>query len=300
MKKQLTLEDYLTYLEKDRKKSQNTVEAYRRDILAFQEFLKIRGIDSFEEVDKSQVAAYLMDMKSMNKSSATVNRRLASIRGFYKYFISNEILYLNPAEDVKAPKIQRRELEYLTIEEVDNLLSMPDDSIKGKRDKAILEVMYATGIRAMEIIKIKLKDVNLMMGFITCDGSHGKARIVPMYPSAKKSLSDYIVNSRSFLMKNIEYNEEDSILFANYLGKPLTRQGLWKILKGYGEKAGLASKITPHILRNSFAVHMMQNGADIKTMHDLLGNEDLAATEVYLAVTKNEIKKVYDKTHPRA
>lgn len=174
---------------------------------------------------------------------------------------------------------------------------MPDDSIRGKRDRAILELLYATGIRVNEVIAANVKDVNLRIGFFTCPGESGKARIIPIGRPARAALEEYIYNSRDMMVKD---NKDEDALFVNYYGKRMTRQGLWKIMKEYADKAGLSQKLTPHILRNSFAVHMVQNGADLKSLQELLGHEDISATQIYLSVTKNRIKDVYDKTHPRA
>ena len=202
--------------------------------------------------------------------------------------------------NIKSPRIERKELEYLTIEEIDKLLSLPDDSIKGQRDRAILEIMYATGIRVSELIEAKVEDVNLRLGFITCTGEHGKARIIPMGRPARAAVEAYIYDVRDKMIKNKDEEKPNDILFVNYMGEKLTRQGLWKILKEYADKAGIETKITPQSLRNSFAVHMIQNGADLKSLQELMGHEDITATQIYLTVTKNRIKDVYDKTHPRA
>lgn len=294
------IDDFLEYLEKDKKNADNTILAYKRDITAFKRFVSKRDVIGLENVTNSHVVAYLLQLKNLGKSKSTVNRKLASIRAFYNFLIRTGVDLENPTNDIKSPKIDRKEIEYLTIEEIDKLLSMPDNTVKGIRDRALLEVLYATGIRVTEIIEIKLKDVNIRMGFVTCNGEHGRARIVPMGGLAKKALENYILNSRDFLMKDKNCNDPELPLFVNYMGESITRQGLWKILKEYGRLAGLEDRITPHILRNSFAVHMIQNGADLKSLQELLGHEDIAATQIYLSVTKNRIKDVYDKTHPRA
>ena len=175
-------------------------------------------------------------------------------------------------------------------------MSLPDDTQKGIRDRAVLELLYATGIRATELIQMKVPDVNLRMGFIKCDGQHSKARIIPMGRLCRKAMEDYMLDVREKMLSG----KESQVLFDNYMGEPITRQGLWKVLKEYGEMAGLELSLTPQIIRNSFAVHMLQNGADIKSLQELMGHEDIAATQAYLAVTKNRIKDVYDKAHPRA
>ena len=203
---------------------------------------------------------------------------------------------VDPAANIQSPKIEKREIEFISVDEIERLLSLPDNTNKGKRDRAILELLYATGIRAGELIDMKVSDVNLRMGFIKCDSGRSKARIVPMGRLCRKAMEDYILDVREKMLRG----RESEILFVNYIGQPMTRQGLWKITKEYGEKAGLDISLTPQIIRNSFAVHMLQNGADVKSLQELMGHEDIAATQAYLAVTKNRIKDVYDKAHPRA
>lgn len=259
-----------------------------------------RGCADPASATNTDVVAYLMELKNSGKSMSTTNRKLSSIRTYYKYLIKQGKVKENPAEDIKSPKIERKALDYLTIEEVERLLAAPDNSVKGIRDRAMLEVLYATGIRVSEIIELKLKDVNLRMGFITCNGDHGRARIVPMGTMARKALDEYILNSRKALMRDRDDMDPESPLFVNYMGEAFSRQGFWKVLKQYGRAAELEERITPHILRTSFAVHMVQNGADLKSLQELMGHEDIMATQIYLSVTKNRIKDVYDRTHPRA
>ncbi len=294
------IEQFRTYLIKERKMSNNSLQAYCRDVLEYSKFLKEKNILELDDASNTEVVSFVLKLKNDGKSSATVNRKVASLRAFYNFMVSNGYVNENPVANIKSPKIERRELEYLTIEEVDKLLSLPDSTIKGLRDKAILELMYATGIRVSEVIEAKVKDINLRLGFITCNGEHGKARIIPMGRPARAAVEKYIFEIReNFIRDRNEENEQES-LFLNYLGDKLTRQGLWKILKEYAEKAGIESKITPQTLRNSFAVHMIQNGADLKSLQELMGHEDITATQIYLTVTKNRIKDVYDRTHPRA
>lgn len=295
----MRIDEFIEYLSVEKKASVNTKEAYRRDIEAFVAFLRERGILTACDASNADVAAYMMELKNAGKSKATTNRKLSSIRTYYRFLMKNGDVSANPTEDIKSPKIERKALEYLTIEEVEKLLEAPDDSIKGLRDRAMLEVLYATGIRVSEIIELKMKDVNLRMGFITCNGEHGRARIVPMGVMARKAMDEYILSSRKALLKDKE-DGPDSVVFVNYMGEPFSRQGFWKVLKQYGKMVDLEEKITPHILRTSFAVHMVQNGADLKSLQELMGHEDIMATQIYLTVTKNRIKDVYDRTHPRA
>ena len=291
-------EGFLEYLKGQRNMSPNTIAAYNRDVLEFSKFLSEKTGAELKDASNTDIVAYLFKLKNGGKSAATVNRKTASLRTFYNYLLELSYISANPTANIKSPKITRKEPEYLTIEEVDKLLALPDDSIKGIRDKAILELLYATGIRVSEIIEANLEDVNLRMGFVTCTGEFGKARIIPMGRPARAAMEEYIFEARPGLLKSKA--NENQALFVNYMGDRITRQGLWKLLKEYAKQAGIESRITPQTLRNSFAVHMIQNGADLKSLQELLGHEDITATQVYLSVTKNRIKDVYDRTHPRA
>ena len=288
---------FIDTIKQDKNVSKNTVDAYSNDLKGFAEFLSKRGTLRVEDAQKSDIASYLMELKAEGKSKSTVNRKLASIRALFKFLIKKGVVASNPCDGIKVPKIERKEIEYLSVEDIDKLLSMPDDTVKGIRDKALLEIMYATGIRVAEVIALKPSDVNIRLGFVTCTGAVGKARIIPIGSLAKAALEKYIYEARKDLIKE---NEENAPLFLNYFGEPLTRPGVWKIIKKYGQDADLGDDIKPQILRNSFAAHMVENGADIKSLQELLGHEDIAATQVYLSVKKNRIKDVYDKAFPRA
>ena len=288
---------FMEYLRDEKKMSENTLEAYHRDVLEFVAFEGIRGNTELLETSSTEIVAFLHELKSAGKSAATVNRKLASVRAFFNYLIQEGLMHTNPTANIKSPKIERKQLEYLEIEEIDRLLAAPDDSVKGIRDRAILEVLYATGVRVSELIEADVEDINLRMGFITCAGEQSKARIVPLGRPARAALEHYIYDGRDKLIRE---RKDETALFVNYYGKRITRQGLWKILKEYGAKTGIDQRLTPNIIRNSFAVHMLQNGADLKSLQELMGHEDISATQAYLSVTKNRIKDVYDKTHPRA
>ncbi|MCI5698642.1 MAG: tyrosine recombinase [Clostridiales bacterium] len=291
---------YLIFLRDKKKSSDNTVEAYVRDLTSFENYLDKRGLNDITSVKQEDIIGFLMDMKKENLSTATITRRLASTRSFYKFMLDENHVIVNPAKDIKAPKVVRGEIEYLTIDEIEKLLSLPDESPKGIRDKAIFEVLYGTGIMVSELVELRLKDLNLRMGFITCNGNHGKARIVPLGDYAKYAMKRYLSESRPTFIKSDDGNDEEAALFVNFMGNAFTRQGLWKILNSYGEKADISKKLTLQIIRHSFAVHMIENGADLKTLQELLGHEDISATQVYLQFRKNKIKEVYDRTHPRA
>lgn len=293
MKKDL----FLIYLKEEKKAAENTSSAYVRDVMQFEEFLSQRGVEDSMEASNADVVAFLMDLKVKGSSKSTVNRKLASVRTYYAFLQKKMNLENNPADNIKSPKIEKKAMEYLLPEDIDKLMDLPDDTDKGIRDKAILELLYATGIRATELIDMDIADINIRMGFVTCEGENIRARIIPVGRMARNAVERYVNESRSRLTRN---NEDEKHLFVNFQGKPFTRQGLWKVLKEYGELAGFSINLTPQVLRNSFAIHMLQNGADLKSLQELMGHEDISATQVYLAFTKNRIKDVYDRSHPRA
>lgn len=292
------LNDFINYLSLEKKMALNSLQAYKRDVLEFGMMIREKQNLSLSEASNTEVVAYLLKLKNDGKSAATVNRKVASLRAFYNYLTAQKIITNNPTANIKSPKIERKSIEYLTIEEIDNLLNKTDQSIKGFRDKAILELLYATGIRVSEVVEMNIEDVNLRMGFVTCTGEHGKARIIPMGRPSRAAVEEYIYEVRPKFIREADNSEK--ALFVNYSGHRLTRQGLWKMLKEYAKLAGIENRLTPQTLRNSFAVHMIQNGADLKSLQELLGHEDINATQIYLSVSKNRIKEVYDKAHPRA
>jgi len=292
------MDDYKEYMEKEKGMARNSMEAYLRDIREFQVFLDQRGSLSPEDISNTEIVAFVLHLKNLGRSTATSNRKVASLRGFFSFLQEQGRISANPCLHIKSPRVERKEIEYLTLGEVDRLLMLPDTTVKGIRDRALLELLYATGIRVSEVLEANVEDLNLRVGFITCTGEFGKARIVPVGRPARAALEEYLYDARPKLLRSKKNTEK--ALFVNYNGERITRQGIWKMLKDYGVKAGIDKAITPQILRNSFAAHMVQNGADLKSLQELLGHEDVTATQVYLTVTKNRIKEVYDKTHPRA
>lgn len=290
-------EQFIKYLNEEKKVAANTLQAYGRDIGHFGDFLKSRGVADALNATNADVVSYLMTLKSQGKSKSTVNRKLASLRIYYTFLQKKLQIEVNPTENIKSPKIEKKAMEFLKPQEIESLMELPDDSEKGIRDRALLELLYATGIRAGEIINMDLADLNLRMGFVTCAGENMHARIIPVGRMAREALERYLERSRNCLVRN---NEAERHLFVNYQGKQITRQGLWKILKEYGNMGEFNCNLTPQVLRNSFAIHMLQNGADIKSLQELMGHEDISATQAYLVFTKNRIKDVYDNSHPRA
>jgi integrase/recombinase XerD len=289
--------EFNEYLRVTKKLADCSAEAYARDVGEFAAFLLERAV-VLARAGRADVAAYLLHLKHGGRSASTVNRKMASIRAFYRFMLSAGHCAENPADEMKSPRIAKKDIEYLTLEEVEKLLAQPNNSIKGVRDRAILELLYATGLRVSETIEANTEHVNLRMGFVTCTGEHGKARIIPLGRPARAALEEYIFDGRAKLLRG--RMDKDKALFLNYSGGRMTRQGMWKLIREYAVAAGIESKITPQILRNSFAVHMVQNGADLKSLQELLGHEDPTATQVYLSVSKNRIKDVYDCAHPRA
>lgn len=289
------------YLQTVKHVSESSRRAYISDVEEFSFYLDSKGVQKMEDVTSQSVVAYLAKLKESGKSASTVNRRIASIRSYYAFLIAEGNVAENPCTGVKAPHIDKKEVDYLTIEEVDQLLAKPDDTILGLRDRALLELLYGAGLRASEAAAANVEDVNLRVGFIACGAGAGKARIVPLGRPAKAALEAYLFDSRPSLMSvKGDHITGDKALFVNYTGERLTRQGIWKILKEYGKNTAFEEKLKPQILRNSFAVHMIQNGADIRTIQELLGSEDLTSIKTYFSVAKTHIKDVYDRTHPRA
>ena len=292
------IRSFSDYLRNSKNTSENTILAYSRDILAFEKYLSKKGKELLEAT-QTDVLSYIMELSKAGKSTSTTNRKLASIRAFYTFKIKENNLKVNPADDIKTPRAERKEVDFLSIAEIEELLKQPGESVKGYRDRAIFEVLYGTGIRVNELIELNLDDVNLRMGFITCQGN-GKGRIVPLGSYAKDAIKKYFDSSMPSLAKNKNYQDGSAPLFLNYMGERFTRQGLWKLMKQYGKAVGMEERITPHILRNSFTVHMIQNGADLKTLQELLGYDDMQALQVFMQLSKSRIKDVYDRTHPRA
>lgn len=292
------LKEFVSSLDTERRLAKNSIDAYQKDIADFLAFLDSKGVTRLAEISNTDIVSYLLKLKNDGKAGATVNRKVASIRAFGTFLFAKGYIKANPVANIRSPKIARKSVDYLTIKEVETLLDLPDRTTKGIRDRAILELLYATGIRVTELTEMNLSEVNLRIGFITCTGEHGKARIVPLGRPSKAALEAYIYDARIRLIHNEASTE--TALFVNYAGQRMTRQGLWKLIKLYADKAGIGHRINPQILRNSFAVHMVQNGADLKSLQELLGHEDITTTQIYMESNKSKIKEVYDKSHPRA
>ena len=287
---------YGTYLTEERRSSQNTVASYLRDVSQFADYLQNHRDCGLRQAKGEMVRDYMEWMLGHGKSTASVTRFLASIKSFYNFLLAEGSVTSNPAKGLTAAKSERKYPEILTSREVELFLDQPQCvDAKGFRDHAMLELLYATGIRVSELISLELDDLNLSAGFIRCR-SKGKERIIPLYHGAVKALQDYVKNIRPQLIAD----SGEEALFVNMNGERMSRQGFWKIIKCYQEKAGIEKDITPHTLRHSFAVHLLENGADLRSIQEMLGHADISSTQIYSRLINQKIKDVYKKAHPRA
>ena len=293
MEKQITL--FLEFLQNDKKLSENTLQSYKRDIKQYESYVQENSIN-YLKVDEENIKEYLEHLNEIGKKSSTISRNLASIRSFYQFLIRTKELSKDPTVNIQSPKVAKRIPSILTSKEVELLLEQPQSvDLKGIRDKAMLEFAYATGMRVTEIISLNIDDVNLEEGYVICKfGS--KQRNIPLGTLSLKALKEYMEESRPYLIRD----ESVTALFVNVNGRRLTRQGFWKIVKYYKEQAHISKEITPHVLRHSFATHLLQNGADLKAIQTMLGHSDISSTQVYMQFQDEGLKNVYRKTHPRA
>ncbi len=282
------IDAFAGYLENVRKASRNTVLSYRRDLTQMASYLEQQGIAEISKVTQTSLNSYILYLEGQGKATTTISRVIASVKGFFHYEIGEGKIGKDPSEILKTPKVEKKPPAILSVEEVEALLRQPDgDTPKELRDKAMLELLYATGIRVSELIALQLSDVNLQVGFIVCrDGL--KERVIPFGKTVCAAMKNYLEHSREYLLKG----GESSFLFTNCNGRPLSRQGFWKILKYYGDKAGIVSDITPHTLRHSFAVHLIRNGADLQAVKNMLGHADLATTQVYMHYMKQDAMRL--------
>ena len=286
---------FLSFLQNDKKLSDNTLQSYRRDITQFESYVEENQID-YTKVSEKDVKDYLDYLQDIGKKSSTVSRNLASIRSFYQYLVRTKKVLVDPTNNIQAPKIEKRVPSILTAKEVELLLEQPKNvDLKGIRDKAMLEFAYATGMRVTEIISLNLEDVNFEEAYVSCK-TGTKQRNIPLGTMSLKALKDYVEEARPYIIKD----ESVKSLFVNINGKRLTRQGFWKIVKYYKEQAHITKDITPHVLRHSFATHLLQNGADLKAIQSMLGHSDISSTQVYMQFQDEGLKNVYRNTHPRA
>ena len=293
MEKQVKL--FLDFLKDDKKLSDNTLQSYRRDIEQYEKYVSDNKIN-YLKVTEETILEYMEYLREENKKESTISRSLASIRSFYQYLIRVKKIKKDPTMTIESPKISKRTPNILTSKEVELLLDQPKDvDLKGTRDKAMLEFAYATGMRVTEMISLDIDDVKLDEGYVVCRG-RSKSRNIPLGSMSLKALKEYIDDARPYLIRD----ESEEALFVNVIGTRLTRQGFWKIVKYYKEQAHLEKDITPHVLRHSFATHLLQNGADLKAIQTMLGHSDISSTQVYMQFQDPGIKNEYKKAHPRA
>lgn len=289
------IEEFIGYLHNTRGTSKNTEVSYERDLKKLERFLTEEKVESVEQVNATLLNSYVMYMERKNFAASSISRSIASIRAFFHFLCQTRGWKENPAEHLKAPKIEKKMPGILTIDEVDLLLKQPrENTAKGIRDRAMLELLYATGIRVSELISLTLKDINLKLGYITCSNGE-KERVIPFGSAAKRSVEHYMEGARAELLGS----QESEMLFLNCSGKSMSRQGFWKVLKSYAEAAGIQQDITPHTLRHSFAAHLVQNGADLKSVQEMMGHSDISTTQIYMNMNMNKIRDVYMKAHPR-
>ena len=293
MEKQVKL--FLSFLKDDKKLSENTLQSYRRDIEQYEKYVSENKIN-YLKVTEETITDYMEYLREENKKESTISRSLASIRSFYQYLIRTKKIKKDPTSKIESPKINKRVPNILTSKGVELLLDQPKDvDLKGTRDKAMLEFAYATGMRVTEMISLNIDDVKLDEGYVVCKGRN-KSRNIPLGSMSLKALKEYMEDSRPYLIRD----EEEPALFVNISGTRLTRQGFWKIVKYYKEQAHIEKDITPHVLRHSFATHLLQNGAELKAIQTMLGHSDISSTQVYRQFQDVGIKNEYKKAHPRA
>ena len=288
------IDDYKRYLTDERKAPANTISSYICDITKFSEYLLDDGKDDFTDVTKEDILLFLSRLEIIGRSPATISRCLASLKAFFSHFAEVGFIGLNPVLGISGTTAEKKPPRILNGEDILRLLEQPNSKEpKGCRDKAMLETLYATGIRVSELIALDETDVNLTTGLITC--RNGKERVIPIYPAAVRAIDNYLSHVRAKMA-----NPGENALFVNTSGDRMSRQGFWKILKTYSEKARISKDITPQMLRHSFAAHLLENGADLRSLQEMLGHADISSTQVYARAVKHQLKDVYQKSHPRA
>ncbi|MDD6810253.1 MAG: site-specific tyrosine recombinase XerD [Lachnospiraceae bacterium] len=293
MEKEITA--FISYLHNVKKTSNNTEMSYKRDLEKFCHFMASEGIKDVKDITAPKLCEYIKYLEENHFAIATVSRNVASIKAFYHFMMQEGMVTEDVSEKLKAPKIEKKLPEIMSPEEVVRLLEQPKgDSPKEIRDKAMLELLYATGIRVTELISLKVSDVNLPMSFLVCKDAH-KERVIPFGSAAKNALSRYLDGTRESMIED----KKSDVLFANCSGQPMSRQGFWKLIKYYAKKADIKADITPHTLRHSFAAHLVENGADLKSVQEMLGHSDISTTQIYANLNHNHIREVYAKAHPR-
>lgn len=291
-------EDFVHYLQVERGLSDNTLKSYKRDLKQYILYIeKVLQKTQWDDVGRTDIVGFLYKLKDDGKSAATIARTIASIRSFHQFLIREQLVVHDPSIHIETPKKERKLPDVLSTQDVEALLKIQGNSSLKIRNKAMLELLYATGLRVTELTSLKVSDLHLTMGFVRCLGKGSKERIVPLGEIAKEAMNDYLQHARGSLTKR---KIDNNTLFVNQHGRQLSRQGIWKILKGVALETGIKKKITPHTLRHSFATHLLENGADLRSVQEMLGHEDISTTQVYTHVTKARLKDIYQSYHPRA
>lgn len=292
---QKQIDSFITYLHNVKKTSNNTELSYRRDLAKVERYLAAQGVSEASQITPELLKAYVDSLEKQKFAPASISRNIASIKAFFHYLTKEGIVDEDISESLKAPKIEKKLPEIMSMEEVVRLLEQPGaNTPKEIRDKAMLELLYATGIRVTELITLKLSDVNFSMNFIVCR-DRSKERVIPYGNAAKEALNRYLKEGRNALLED----QDTDILFVNCSGLPMSRQGFWKLIKYYTRKAGITADITPHTLRHSFAAHLVENGADLRSVQEMLGHSDISTTQIYANMNHKHLREVYAKAHPR-
>lgn len=291
------VDQFIDYLLVERGLAENTLDAYRQDLGLYLQYLESNKIVQIQDTKRTDIISFLIELREQGKATSTIARKIASIRAFYQFLLADKYIELDPSQNLDSPKLEKHLPRVLTIEQIDYLLSLPKtDTVLGIRDKAMLELLYATGVRVSELVSLKVEDLNLSMGFVKCLGKGSKERIIPVGGQAVDALKNYLEQAYYTIYKQHSNNS----LFLNRHGRELTRQGFWGILKNYEKRMHLDFSITPHTIRHTFATHLLENGADLRSVQEMLGHADIATTQIYTHVTKARLREVYSNTHPRA
>lgn len=290
-----SVEAFIAYLQDVKRTSRNTQQSYQRDLNKMVKFMEQTGVRKVEQLDESVLNSYILYLNENNFANATISRHIAAMKGCFQFMEQKGMIPENYARNLKAPKIEKKAPEILRMDDVVKLLEEPKGrNPKELRDKAMLELLYATGIRVTELITLSISQLNMQMNYIVCDDGH-KNRIIPFGVKAREALLNYLEYSRSIMISD----PESEILFVNCSGSSMSRQGFWKLIKHYAQKAGITAEITPHTLRHSFAAHLVQNGADLKSVQEMMGHSDISSTQIYVNLNQNKLRDVYAKAHPR-
>jgi integrase/recombinase XerD len=291
------LDSFLSYLAVEKGLSENTLESYGRDVKKLVDYLETENITAISDVKYSHIATFLTISKDKELNAATIVRSIVSIKQFFKYLIIEKLIAQDPASQIKTPKMKKSIPGVVSLDDVETLLVTPDEyTPEGLRDSAMLEVLYATGIRVSELIGLKLNDVNFDHGYVIVYGKGSKERLVPVGEAARQKMRAYLADSRPLILKS----RDAKTLFVTRRGKGMTRQGFWKLIKNYALKAGIPKKISPHTLRHSFATHLLERGADLRTIQIMLGHSDISTTQIYTHVEGERLKEIHKKYHPRS